>query len=650
MEMLEKIFKDPEIMKAFRVFREAGSAEETKSRIFRDSLRSLRGDEIARLEKQGNTAEDWSNILVTERFDCNRIFGSRFLGRCVLGHFGGYIDLDQPGKDTSVAVPADSHSSIPTGIYNSTIKDTEIGNEVLVQDTSFLSNYILEEGSAVINCGIISASGTAGYGNDITIAIGNETGGREIQSFAEMSIEIAGFIATNLLDDELQKNYREKVKKYAIRFSPSYGIIERGALLLNVGKISDTLIGPFAIIDGARIIENCTVLSNAEERTTISEGSLVKNSSIQWGCSVESMAIVDTSVLTEHSHVERHGKVTSSIIGPNTGIAEGEVTSSLVGPFVGFHHQSLLIAAIWPEGKGNVGYGANVGSNHTSKAPDQEIYCGEGTFFGLGVDIKFPSNFSESPYSIIATGVSTLPQKVRFPFSLINKAADNIPEISPAYNEIFPGWVLSDNIYTVRRNEGKYRKRNKAKRTSFVFDVFRPEIVELMIDARMRLEKIEEKKRIYLDKDIEGLGKNYLKEKNRLKAIETYSFYIEHYALMGLKEKIDAMLEKGEKLSEETLYGREGGGIYWKHQRSILEREGYLERSLKTNLEKLIALEEEIAIATEKSKEKDDRRGARIIPDYEASHIPAREDSFVVETWERYKKLKGEVQAYGITG
>lgn len=60
-------------------------------------------------------------------------------------------------------------------------------------------------------------------------------------------------------------------------------------------------------------------------------------------------------------------KLTHSILGPDSGVGAGECHHSLVGPFVGFHHQALLIAAIWPLGRGNVGYGANVGSNHTSR-------------------------------------------------------------------------------------------------------------------------------------------------------------------------------------------------------------------------------------------------------------------------------------------
>jgi len=56
--------------------------------------------------------------------------------------------------------------------------------------------------------------------------------------------------------------------------------------------------------------------------------------------------------------------------------------------------------------KGNVAYGAKIGSNHTGRSADQEIIVGEGVFFGLGSLIKFPSNLSASPYTIIAADTS----------------------------------------------------------------------------------------------------------------------------------------------------------------------------------------------------------------------------------------------------
>ena len=39
---------------------------------------------------------------------------------------------------------------------------------------------------------------------------------------------------------------------------------------------------------------------------------------------------------------------------------------------------------------------------------------------------------------------------------------------------------------------------------------------------------------IYTDKECSGIGKNYMKESSRVKAIDTYTFFAKHYALMGM--------------------------------------------------------------------------------------------------------------------
>jgi hypothetical protein len=152
----------------------------------------------------------------------------------------------------------------------------------------------------------------------------------------------------------------------------------------------------------------------------------------------------------------------------------------------------------------------------------------------------------DAPYTIIASGVTCLPQKFNFPFSLINAPGATIPGLTPAYNEVFPGWVLSDNIYMVMRNEGKYKKRNKAKREQFVFEVFRPEVVDLMIDARKRLMAVQAKQEVYSgDKVIRGLAKNYMTESSRQKGVDAYTFYIRYYALKGLLARVEALVEAG---------------------------------------------------------------------------------------------------------
>ncbi len=65
---------------------------------------------------------------------------------------------------------------------------------------------------------------------------------------------------------------------------------------------------------------------------------------------------------------------------------------------------------------------------------------GEGVFFGLGVCVKFPAHLLRAPYTLFASAVVTLPQRLALSFSLFNApAAAPPPGVSPAFNEITPG-------------------------------------------------------------------------------------------------------------------------------------------------------------------------------------------------------------------
>ncbi len=600
-----------------------------RSEMLRNA-RALRSDEISRLETQGNHAGNWGAIRVAERFSTDHIHDNRFFGNCFLGCFSG--------------VPGADHDPFPfpSGIYDSIVFDSVIGNESRIVNVRGMRNYFIDENAAVYNTGTLACAPETVFGNGREIVIGIETGGREVLALADMTVALAWHLSVRR---ETEERYRKLAATYMDRVRIGFGVVETGCRIGNCPCITDAYLGAGAWCDHATLLANSTVLSSAEEPVRIGGGAYVRNSCLQWGSHVDSMAIVDDSLLTEHSHVERHGKVTHSIVGPNTGIAEGEVTASLVGPFVGFHHQSLLIGALWPEGKGNVAYGANVGSNHTSKAPDQEILCGEGMFFGLGSNIKFPADYSRAPYSIVATGVTTLPQRISFPFSLINAPSHRFDGVSPAYNEIIPGWVLSDNLYMVQRNEGKFRKRNKARRSTFISDVFRPDIVDMMIRARDVLRDVTPGKELYLQDEIPGLGKNYLTGANLLKSIETYSTYIERYCLDGLFERCNCVMEAG--IGEDELMRRALGEFpeprFWNHQLRAGIDEGYFSRSVKTNLERYLGLIDHSASAILSAKKKDDIRGTAIMGDYTSVHGDAEEDGFVAETQKKAEELRCSV-------
>ncbi len=628
---LKAAFSSSEVIQEIAKAKQAFSLLSSNAQTLRKAgFKPLTTGQAKILKAQGNTAQDWKAVWVHPKFDPRRVQRCHFAGPVLLSASAGQIEVE------GVA--------FPTGLSHSVLSHCVVAREALVRNVRLLHRTVVAEGAVLFDVGTIGLEKETSFANGQELLIAIETGGREVRLFSELTVGQAWVLARSRGNGKLLNDYGLELDAYVKAVASPCNVVGHSARILHTPKVNGIFLGNSGVIDNAQEVSNTTVLSAPSEVSEISQGAIVKNSILQWGCEVTSGAIVDSSLLTEHSHVERHGKVTHSILGPNTGVAEGEVTSALLGPFVGFHHQALLIAALWPEGKGNVGYGANIGSNHTAKAPDQEIWPGEGTFFGLGVNIKFPTDLTCSPYTIIASGVNMLPQKVEFPFSLINTPASSYPGISPAYNEIIPAWVLSDNIYMVKRNEGKYQKRNKAKRSQFDFEVFRPEIMDLMIDARKRLQ-VQAVKELYTAKEIPGLGKSYLLESSRKRAMETYTFYIRCYALLGLKRQLEALAKGGQLDGASRFLKTKSADARWEHERRILEQEFPGQEPVEL-LKVLIGQQEKIAQDVQSSKEKDDRRGAEVIEDYGQAHPPASEDPFVQETRAVTEKLKQEVEKF----
>jgi hypothetical protein len=513
----------------------------------------------------------------------------------------------------------------------------------LVQGVKLLANTVIGEEAILFDCGRILCEGETTFGNGLDLPLAIETGGREVPVFAEIDLGLAETIALHRSDPAVLGRFREAVADYGRQVRSHKTIIERGASVCHIPQVRNSYVGPYAVIHGAANVSECTLLSSNDEPVFVESGACLSESILQWGARVRTQAIVERSVLTEHSSVERQGKVFGSLLGPGTAVAEGEVTASLVGPLVGFHHQALLIAALWPEGKGNVSHGANVGSNHTSRAPDQEFWPGEGAFFGLGVTIRYPSDFSQSPYTLIATATTTLPQKLAFPFSLLTPPSAQYPDVPPAYNEMIPAWLLSDNLYALKRNEKKFRDRYPGRRFKVEPEIFRPNIIDMMRSALRRLEEVKVEKEVYIDKEIDGLGKNYMLETNRLRAIAAYRFHVLLYALLGLKERVQSLLDQETILGIEHLLIMPANKGRWEHQRRILIEEGRF-TDLASALGRLPAMLEKAAGDVEHARHKDDERGRHIIDDYADVHITAENDPLVIQTWQDARQRQRETE------
>jgi len=563
----------------------------------------LTPQEVAQLESGGSRSGDWSKVLVMPGSDLSRIEGCRLQGEVRL--------------DLHSAIRPDGSRAEPF-LRASTIMDSEIGPGCRVVSTGLVSRVRLGSCSVIERCGRVVFRPGSASGSGSVLNLGVETGERAVGSFPLLDVESAALLSGGTGARSSRAEFEPLLEAFLdLLKSRSFGIIGDYASLLDTPVVEDCFIGPGVVVSCACGVRNSTLLGGVCP-SRVSDGALVRGSILKWGASADSMAVVEGSILDEAATVERHGKLISSLLGPNGVLAEGEITATLAGPFTAAHHQSLLIAAWWPRGRGNLGYGANVGSNHTSRMADQEIRPGEGMFFGLGCSVKYPSDFGGAPYSILATGVTALPQRVSFPFSLICEPFSTQDGVPPAFNQIIPAWVLSSSFFSVVRNDAKFRLRNRASRWKGNAGVFTPAIVDQMAAAADRLEAALPAA-LYMNDSIPGLGCNFLLEEDRLAAVGAYRFHVGFHALGRLAAAMD-----GGRTFRELMEDCHADPDWTRSRERILSM--YPGEGVERLLERLRSMWEKAGADVEESRVKDYSRGVRIIPDYAELHAPTAED------------------------
>lgn len=288
------------------------------------------------------------------------------------------------------------------GVYDSHLADVWVLDGACVVRCGLVQNCVVGSKATLLNCGIVGSpydEAPSTFSNGTFVTVGPETGGREVPISAVSNFEdLAQYCCRGTLPRTLAASAEASAAAavaYGKGCASPYTIVAHGAILRGCTRIERCLIGRHVTIESS-VVQDSTVLGHISQPTTVVT-STVEGSVIQSGCAVTQNSIVTNSLMCIGSGVQRHGMLGSSILGSHSFVSEGEVGSSLLGPLVGFHHQALLVAAFWPAGRGNIGYGANVGSNHTGKRNDQEIWPGEGVFYGLGCCIKYPCNMSEAP-------------------------------------------------------------------------------------------------------------------------------------------------------------------------------------------------------------------------------------------------------------
>jgi Domain of unknown function (DUF4954) len=444
--------------------------------------RHLKLDEVEQLKKNGNTSDDWHFVEVTDQFMPELIQQCKFFGLVRIGILEPYyLEFHNLRR--------------PVGLYNSTIISCDIGNNVVIDNVSYLSHYIIGNDVILINVNEIATTDHAKFGNGILkegepesirieLEVCNENGGRNIIPFDGMLPGDAWLFSRHRDDRGLQDKLRMFSDRESDKRRGFYGTIGDRTVVKNCKIIKDVRIGTDAYLKGANKLKNLTINSSGESKTQIGEGCELVNGIIGHGCRIFYGVKAVRFILASDSQLKYGARLINSYLGNNSTISCCEVLNSLIFPAHEQHHNNSFLCASLLMGQSNMAAGATVGSNHNSRGADGELVAGRGFWPGLCVSVKHNSRFAS--FIIMAKGDYPAELDIPLPFSLVsNDVSRDELVVMPAY------WFLH-NMYALARNAWKYEDRDKrlVKIQSLEFDYLAPDSMHEIVLAIEKLQII----------------------------------------------------------------------------------------------------------------------------------------------------------------
>ncbi len=479
--------------------------------------RHLRSDEVERLVKNTNTADNWDEILVTDHFDTNQVKNSRFYGLVRIGCIRNVILQHHDLR-------------VPSGITNSLIVSCDIGDDVAIHNVHYLAHYIIGDRCILFNIQEMNTTDHAKFGNGIIkdgepenvrtwLDIMNETGCRRVLPFDGMITADAYLWAKFIDDSDLQANLKKITQKSIDNRRGYYGTTGDHCVIKNSNILKDVKISSHCYIKGANKLKNLTINSSKEEPTQIGEGVELVNGIIGYGCHIFYGCKAVKFILGNNSNLKYGARLINSFLGDNSTISCCEVLNNLIFPAHEQHHNNSFLIASVVMGQSNMAAGATIGSNHNSRANDNEIQAGRGFWPGLCTSVKHSCRFA----SFVLLSKADYPAEldIPLPFSLLNN------NVSKDQLEVMPAYWWLYNMYALARNSWKFQNRDKRvhKDQNIEFDPFAPDTAEEIFNSINLLEiwtakaSLRAKGVSFNDKDddyLASLGRNLLSGKEEL--------------------------------------------------------------------------------------------------------------------------------------
>lgn len=434
-------------------------------------MRNLTHHEIDSLLANHCEAEDWTQVFVSEEFSTEHVAHARFSGRIVLGCFE---------KTFSLAGGLQRH----TGIKHVTLHNCEIGDNVLIENVAnHISNYRIGHDTYIQNVNVIGAHQVSSFGNNVKVNVLNETGGREVPIYNELSSSLAYILALYRHRPEAIQKLFDLIETYANEHSSDFGSIGNHVKIINTGTIKHVNIGDYSKIVNTSRLENGTIISKKEAPSYVGDNVIARDFIFESGACVSEGASVMRCFVGQACHLSHHFSAHDSLLFSNGRFENGEVCAIFAGPYtVSVHKSSLLIAGMFSFL--NAGSGSNQ-SNHMYKlGPIHQGIVERGSKTTSDSYVLWPAKIG--PFTLIMGRHYRHPDTSEMPFSYLIEKTDE--------TFLIPGVNLRS--VGIIRDAQKWPKRDLRTDGDHLdhinYQLLSPYTVQKMINGRHILKGLQE--------------------------------------------------------------------------------------------------------------------------------------------------------------
>lgn len=379
--------------------------------------RALAETEILQLESANCQCSDWNRVHVAKDFDINGLRNVQF---------GGDVKIGTNSKPVSFV----DEFEVKCGIFNSTIYNCTIGDNVYISNVHTLANYNIGDDCILTDITSLTVQGQSCFGNGVELCVVNEGGGREIKIYDLLSAQIGYILANYRHLSGLISAFENNIDNYIKSITSNIGAIGTGTRIVNCGTLKDVKIGSMAILEGVTSLENGSINSTAKASVKIGANVVAKDFIICSGSEVLDNVILDKVFVGQGCELSKGFSAENSVFFANCSCYHGEACSAFAGPFTVSHHKgSILLAAVFSFF--NAGSTSNQ-SNHMYKlgAVHQAIFE-RGCKFGSGAHVVYPARLGL--FNVILGKHESNPDTRDLPFSYVLQSG-NQTLIVPGYN------------------------------------------------------------------------------------------------------------------------------------------------------------------------------------------------------------------------